>query len=104
MLAFFSTENEVPFQTVPLLLEVQKRFKDRPLVVLAIHDATSTSVADLKKALDPIRAQVGGELPIAFLLDRPPIGDRPWSASPCGARSDRAERPRFMSVLRGPCS
>ena len=41
-------------------------FKDQPLAILAIHDASLTSLAKFNKALAPLRNQVAGEIPINF--------------------------------------
>jgi RNA polymerase sigma factor (sigma-70 family) len=56
------------------LIEVQKRFKDQPLVTLALHDASLTSLNKYKAALAPLRDALGALPPIRFLLDRPPVG------------------------------
>ena len=58
VLAFFAAQSEAANQTVRLLTEVRQRFKDQPLAVLALHDATPTSLANFKKALEPIRARL----------------------------------------------
>ena len=47
-----------------------KRFKDQPLAVLAVHDASLTSLAKFRTALAPLRNQIAGEIPIRLLLDR----------------------------------
>ncbi|MFI5387336.1 MAG: sigma-70 family RNA polymerase sigma factor [Fimbriimonadales bacterium] len=74
VLTFLSSKNESSSQSVLDLAEIQKRFKDQPLAILALHDASLTSLAKYEKALEPLRNQFAGEIPIRFLLDRPPIG------------------------------
>ena len=56
------------------LIKIRRRFKDQPLAILALHDASLTSLTKYQEALKPLRNQVAGEIPIRFLLDRPPIG------------------------------
>ncbi len=74
VLAFWSTKNESELHSIPHLTEIQKRFHDQPLAILALHDASLTSLTQYHKALEPLRNRLAGEIPIRFLLDRPPVG------------------------------
>ncbi len=74
VLAFCSAANEGFLEGMLGLIEVQKRFKHRPLTILALHDASLNSLAKYRQALDPLRNKFAGEIPIRFLLDRSPIG------------------------------
>jgi RNA polymerase sigma factor (sigma-70 family) len=58
------------------LNELKGHFKDQPLVVLGLHDASVTSVEAYQKAVTPIRQRLfnAGELPVHELLDRAPMG------------------------------
>jgi RNA polymerase sigma factor (sigma-70 family) len=73
-LVFYSTNHPPQFQLVARLPELQKRFKGQPLAVLALHDATLTT---LNKALEPLREKGAGEVPIRLLFDRASIARRP---------------------------
>jgi hypothetical protein len=69
---------------MPRLIEIQKRFHDRPVVFLALHDGSLGSVVAYRKAVDSLKVYWGGEdLPLRVLLDRPPdAAKRPDSPSP----------------------
>jgi thiol-disulfide isomerase/thioredoxin len=70
---------------MPRLIEIQKRFRDRPVVFLALHDGSLGSAEAYRKAADPLRAYWGGnDLPFRVLLDRPQIATvtRPESQRP----------------------
>ena len=70
---------------MPRLIEIQKRFHDRPVVFLALHDGSLGSAEAYRKAADPLKAHWGGaDLPFRVLLDRPPAapGTRPDSPGP----------------------
>ena len=73
VLVLWSTKNESARQTIAYLVEVQKRFKVQPLAILALHDASLNSIADLKQALARVCKPDASEMPIRFLLDRTPI-------------------------------
>ena len=66
---------EADYQTILHLSRIKKRFQDHPLAILAVHDASLTSLAEFKKALAPLRNQIAGDNPVRLLLDRPPIGE-----------------------------
>ena len=70
---------------MPRLIEIQKRFHDRPVVFLALHDGSLGSAEAYRKAAEPLKARWGGaDLPFRVLLDRPPatLGTRPDSPGP----------------------
>jgi hypothetical protein len=74
VLAFEDSSSTGYDEDIVHLIELKKRFKDQPLAILALHDASITSLAKYKEALAPLRTKLAGEIPIRFLLDRPPIG------------------------------
>ena len=57
---------------LPKLVALQAKYKDRPLVILALHDATATSVGVFRKKFAPIREKMldNRDLPFPVLLDR----------------------------------
>jgi RNA polymerase sigma factor (sigma-70 family) len=61
---------------LPKLVALQERFKDQPLVILALHDNSVASAAAFETTFAPIRKQLlkGKDLPFPVLLDRPPVG------------------------------
>ena len=69
---------------MPKLAALEERFKDRPFVILALHDASVASTDELRKSLAPIRQNFlgGKDLPFPILLDRPPAGKstRPYAS------------------------
>jgi RNA polymerase sigma-70 factor (ECF subfamily) len=70
---------------MPPLIEIKKRFRDRPVVFLALHDGSLGSAVAYRKAVDPLRTYWGGgDLPFRVLLDRPPVATatRPESPGP----------------------
>ena len=70
---------------MPRLIEIQKRFRDRPVVFLALHDGSLGSAEAYRKAADPLKAYWGdNDLPFRVLLDRPPVATvtRPESQGP----------------------
>jgi RNA polymerase sigma factor (sigma-70 family) len=73
------------------LTEIQRRFAHEPVAILALHDASLSSLARYKQALSPLREQLASADPIHFLLDRPPIGNGrgPFSYPAGEARSGR---------------
>jgi len=74
VLAFWSSKGNSTIRRFPHLARIQERFKDQALAFLAIHDASVTSLASFKQALEPIRKQIIGENSIRLLLDRAPVG------------------------------
>ena len=66
------------------LIEIQKNSKRQPVVILALHDASVTTLPRYREALQPLRSKFGEELPIHFLLDHLPIGagQGPYSLKP----------------------
>ena len=64
------------------LMELQKRFKDQPLTILALHDGSVASGAEYRKAVAPLRERFfgGGDLPFRVLLDQPVRLERPQQA------------------------
>ena len=69
---------------MPKLAALKERFKDQPLIILALHDNSIATAEDYKKTFAPIRdGFLGGkDLPFPVLLDRPPVGKstRPYGA------------------------
>ena len=64
---------------MPKLAALKERFKDKPLVILALHDNSVPSADAFKAAFAPIRDGFlnGKDLPFPVLLDRPPVGKSP---------------------------
>jgi thiol-disulfide isomerase/thioredoxin len=64
---------------MPRLAALKERFKDQPLVILALHDNSVALADDFKKTFAPIRDEFLGrkDLPFPVLLDRPPVGKSP---------------------------
>ena len=60
ILGFWSTTKESDSPTLPHLARIQDRFNGKPLVILAFHDASITSVSEYKEAIIPFRAQFRG--------------------------------------------
>ncbi|WP_422924035.1 sigma-70 family RNA polymerase sigma factor [Singulisphaera sp. PoT] len=58
---------------MPRLVELQKRFQGKPLVILALHDGSIRSADEYRKAIAPIKDQFwgGADLPFKVLIDRP---------------------------------
>jgi thiol-disulfide isomerase/thioredoxin len=63
---------------MPRLMEIQKHFKDQPLAILALHDASLASGEEYRKAVAGLRERFfgGGDLPFRVLLDQPQTGKR----------------------------
>jgi thiol-disulfide isomerase/thioredoxin len=59
---------------MPRLMEFQRRFKDHPLVILALHDASVASFREYRKAVTDLPQKIWGtkDLPFPVLLDRSP--------------------------------
>ena len=74
VLTFWSTKRGREADPVPHVTEIQKRFQGQPLAILALHDASLTSLAEYKRTLEPLADHLAGEIPVRFLLDRPPNG------------------------------
>ncbi len=75
VLAFRSgMEEPEHHESIRDLIAIHERFKGQPLEVVALHDTSLASLADLRKTLAPIRDQIAGEMPIRFLRDRQPNG------------------------------
>jgi RNA polymerase sigma-70 factor (ECF subfamily) len=59
---------------MPRLIELQKRFRDRPVVFLALHDGSLGSAEEYRKSAEPLKRHWGGgDLPLRVLLDQPPV-------------------------------
>ncbi len=104
VLCFWSSkqEKDVAFPELPRLAEIQKRFKAQPLVILALHDASITSIEGLGQAVHRLRAQLGAEVPFEFLLDRNLVksGDSPIRAQVRMDRAGRRKSTRFPGQAR----
>ncbi len=74
VLLFWSSKLDWMLKAIPDLTRIQKRFTQRSLAILAVHDASLTSLADFRTTLEPLRRSIDGEIPINFLLDRAPVG------------------------------
>jgi RNA polymerase sigma-70 factor (ECF subfamily) len=63
---------------MPKLIKLQERFRDRPIVFLALHDGSVDGPAAYEKAVAPIKDRFwdGVDLPLRVLLDRPLEGER----------------------------
>ncbi len=68
----FWTSKDIWFRPVPHLAKLRERFRDQPLSILAIHDASITSLATFRQVVDSMREQIGADTALRFLLDRPP--------------------------------
>ena len=77
LLHFWSTRHDRWGPSMDRLADLHARFKDQPLVILATHAASTTSIAEFKTAVAPLldRHFKGSEPPFRLLLDQPPIGD-----------------------------
>ncbi len=73
VVVFWSTESDKTQQLIARLADIQTRFVGQPLAILALHDSSLSTLAELSDALGPVRKQITGEIPIRFLLDRPPM-------------------------------
>ena len=72
IVVFWSSESEKTHKLIARLADIQKRFAGQTLAILALHDTSVSSLLELNDALGPLRNQINGEIPIRFLLDRPP--------------------------------
>ena len=79
---------------MPRLKAMQRRFRDYPVVILALHDASVAGAAEYHKLIDPIRraAWAGQDLPFPVLLDRAPAAkaSRAFSQGPGEKGSGRS--------------
>ncbi len=79
---------------MPRLMELQKRFRDKPLVILALHDGSVASADEYRKAIEPIKGAYlnGGDLPFPVLIDHPQGGKdtRPYPYKPGEKGSGRS--------------
>jgi RNA polymerase sigma factor (sigma-70 family) len=67
VLDFWTDSDEVWLAGAPRMLALQKRFKDRPIEFLAIHDASITSLAAYREVVTAVRKQMGVEaLPFRY--------------------------------------
>ncbi len=68
---------------MPRLVELQKRFADKPLVILALHDNSVAGIEGYRKAIEPIKGRFwgGADLPFPVLIDDEPTGEpaRPYA-------------------------
>jgi RNA polymerase sigma factor (sigma-70 family) len=76
VLDFWLTSSVKDKELTDQLVFIHNRFKNQPLTILAIHDASITSLKDYRTAVAPIiDHDFGqGEAPFRLLLDRPPTG------------------------------
>ncbi len=72
VLVFWSTVGEQMSHLIARLASIQKRFADQPLAILAVHDSSILSRAELRDGLGALHKQTESAIPIRFLLDRPP--------------------------------
>ncbi len=74
VLAFWSRLDGLSVQAMPRLAAIRERFRDRPLTVLALHDASVADPEAYREAIAPIREGTwnGADLPFPVLLDREP--------------------------------
>ncbi len=77
VLSFWSSTDEPDPPIVRNLAQIQKKFKGKPLAILALHDSSIMSIAEFKNAVAPFRDHFQGEPAVFFLLDRRPTIKRP---------------------------
>jgi RNA polymerase sigma factor (sigma-70 family) len=85
VLDFWATWCSPCVGAMPRLMELQTRFKDKPLVFLALHDASIAGADGYKKAVEPVKPYWGGaDLPFHVLLDQAVAGKgtRPYDYKP----------------------
>lgn len=72
ILDFWGTWCGPCLEALPKLVALKERFKDQPVVILALHDATVQSAEEFEKKFAPRRAKFlhGQDLPFPVLLDR----------------------------------
>ena len=92
---------ETAYQTIHHLSRIKKRFQDYPLAVLAVHDASLTTLAEFEKALAPLRDQIAGDNSVRLLLDLPPIGEG-RARRPAAARTAREGPADIYEGMGGP--
>ena len=73
---WFSKEHNKHLEAaiLPHLSRLLDRFKGQPVTVLAIHDASITSLVGFRHAVEEAQSQIGGGNNIRWLLDRVPLG------------------------------
>jgi RNA polymerase sigma factor (sigma-70 family) len=72
VLTFWSGKRDTQLDTIRRLTQIKTRLKGQPLAILAVHDATLTSLEEFKKAVSPLGDRSRTENPVRLLLDRPP--------------------------------
>ena len=79
VLDFWSTTN-ISALVLPKFGQIAARFRDRPLTVLAVHDASIATADDYRRAVEPIRREHWGGVdpPVPVLLDRRPAAPGAW--------------------------
>ncbi len=74
VLAFWTSTLERQLEIAARLRPVLERFEGQPVAIVALQDCSLISLADLKKAAAQLDDRRPDEIPIRFLLDRPPVG------------------------------
>ena len=100
ILSFWSDSGEPYVQSVRQLCEIQNQFKTKPLSILAVHDASLTSLAQFQRAVADLRNRVPGEIPIRLLLDAALLGAGRFP--PCRAGEAESGRTRDIYDICGP--
>ena len=101
VLAFWSSKNESELPFIPHLIAIQKRFHDQPLAILALHDASLTSLTKYREHLEPLRTNS----PVrsrsdSFLTDLPAVTQAaPRSARTVGMTADAYETSAIVATF-----
>ena len=89
VLSFWSSTDNPDPPKIRNLAQIQKKFTGKPLAILALHDASITSIAEFKNAVARFRDEFKGDPSVHFLLDQPPVNRRRACLRATPVNSDR---------------